>query len=59
MFLDALHFVFFFSFDEVRWRLREVRAMFGSFIVWGEKGGVEDVMDFPVGWESEAIGYWS
>jgi hypothetical protein len=31
---DAFDLVFLFSFDQIRWRFREVRAMLFRFLIW-------------------------
>lgn len=44
---DALHLVFFFPFEKVRWWSRVVRPMFFAFVIWGKEGCVEDVVNGP------------
>ena len=46
---DCLDFVFFFSVYQVRWWSEEVQSVFRCFLIAGEKGGMEDRMDLPLG----------
>ena len=55
MFQNRFNFVFFFSADEVRGWFWKVRTMFGCFMIWCEKVGVEDIVNFPIEWELESV----
>src|SRR5712671_6825401 len=46
---DLFHFPFFFSFYDVRRRLKEVFAVFHCFFIRGEERRVEDVVYLPRG----------
>ena len=52
---DLFHFPLGFAFYNIRWWLQEVRAVLIGFFVRREKGGVEDIMDFPCDREFELI----
>ena len=53
---DLLDFPFWFTIDKVRQGFQEVRAVLLCFVVGGQEGCVEDVVDFPSTWELETIG---
>jgi len=54
---DLLDFPFWFAIDKV-WRgFQEVRAVFLRFVVGGQEGCVEYVVDFPSTWELKTICY--
>jgi hypothetical protein len=42
------YLIFWFTFYEFWWRLFEVQTIFGSLRIGSDKGGVEDVVDFPM-----------
>ena len=52
---DCFYFLFFFSFDKVRWWKEIVRAVRVVFFVRGEKAGVEYGVDFPLGREVQLV----
>ena len=53
---DTLHLVLRFSSNKVRWWSRVIGAMGLVFMIGGQEGGVEDVMDGPGYGELELIG---
>jgi len=55
VFVNSVEFVFFFSANDVQWRLGEVWSVFGCFRIFGEKSGVEYVVDLPIVRELEAV----
>ena len=52
------YFILQFTFYEFWWRLFEVRTIFGSFHIGSNKGGVENIVDFPVIRKLESYNYW-
>ena len=44
---NALHFILFFTIDQVRWWPGKVRSVCCGFLIWGEEGGVEHVVYAP------------
>src|SRR5580693_6781919 len=53
---DLFDLPFRFSFYEIRWRFQEIRAMGRCFIVRGQEGRMEHIMNFPVVGEFESVG---
>ena len=50
---DRFDFIFFFAVNKVRWRSEEIRAVFRCFLIGGNKRGVEDRVDLPLGGDAE------
>jgi hypothetical protein len=50
---DLFHFIFFFSINQIRGRLRKVGTVCWHFNIGHQKTGVKDGMDTPLGWEFE------
>ena len=44
---DHFDFVFLFSINQIRWWLKEVGAMFHSFLIGCKKRSMEDQVDLP------------
>ena len=53
---NTLYLIFCFSSDKVRWWSHVVGAMGLVFVIRGQEGGMEDVMDGPGHGELELIG---
>jgi hypothetical protein len=52
---DLFNLPFWFAFYEVGWRFQKVRAVSWCFVVRGQKGRVEYIMNFPVVGEFESV----
>jgi hypothetical protein len=53
---DLFDLPFRFSFYEIGWRFQEVQAVGRCFVIWGQEGHVEYIVDFPVVGEFETVG---
>ena len=50
---DRFNFVFFFSIYKVQWWSEEIWSVIRCFLIAGEKGGMEDGVDLPLGRDAE------
>jgi hypothetical protein len=53
---DLFNFPFGFAFHEVGWRFQEVRAVGRCFVVRGQEGRMEYIVNFPIVGEPESVG---
>ena len=59
MISDRIYFLFFFSFNNVRGRFREVLSMNVGFLIWSEKVSMKHIVYLPLGWKSKFVHYRS
>lgn len=56
---DRFDFEFFFPFYFIRRGFQELGSVFRGALMGGEKRYVEYRVNFPCGWESKFVSYWS
>jgi hypothetical protein len=54
---NFFNLLFFFALDQVWWGSGEVWSMVSHFLVQGEERSMKYVINSPVVWQSEPIGY--